>query len=226
MNLKMRVKRVCNALWHLRPCNDIYMFHHVTTTPTVELSLMLDTQAFCRFLDKCRRVVPLEQLLEEQTGSGLCALTFDDGLEDVYTVAYPILKERGLPFTVFVTSGFVDKPGYLTREQLLRLAMDPLCTIGSHGTAHRLLPEIGEEAQREEIFQSKQQLEALIGREVGIYAYSHGAYTGEILELMPQAGYRYACVVAGRPVSRPFYKGKYAYPRHSVEEATREMFGI
>ena len=39
------------------------------------------------------------------------AITFDDGFENNYAVAYPILRERNIPFTVFVTTGLVGSPG-------------------------------------------------------------------------------------------------------------------
>lgn len=35
-------------------------------------------------------------------------VTFDDGYRDNYTLAYPLLKRLGVPFTVYVTSGFID----------------------------------------------------------------------------------------------------------------------
>ena len=35
-------------------------------------------------------------------------LTFDDGYRDNYTLAYPMLKRLGVPFTVYVTTGFID----------------------------------------------------------------------------------------------------------------------
>lgn len=35
-------------------------------------------------------------------------ITFDDGYADVYTRAYPLLRGEGVPFTVYVTTGFLD----------------------------------------------------------------------------------------------------------------------
>ena len=226
MKAKMEVKRVLNKLWHLGPCSDIYMFHHVTAQPGRLLSLPLETEAFLRFLDRPYRYAPLTRVMEDKSYPGLAAITFDDGLLDAYTIAYPALKERNIPFTLFVSSAFVGKPGYLNKEQLLELAADPLCTVGAHGTRHRVLTQVGEDERREEIFESKDTLQQLLGKKVDIYAYSNGRYDEEILTMMREAGYKAACAVAGRPLNKQFDLGPYAYPRLSVEEATREMFRL
>ena len=86
---KANIKRVLNVFWHLEPTSDIYMFHHVTTRPEKLLSLTLETDAFLRFLDRPRTYASLAQTMEDKDYPGLCAITFDDGLQDAYTVAYP-----------------------------------------------------------------------------------------------------------------------------------------
>ena len=226
MQAKMEVKRVLNKLWHLGPCSDIYMFHHVTAQPEKLLSLTLETEAFLRFLDRPHTYAPLTKVMEDKSYPGLAAITFDDGLLDAYTIAYPALKTRNIPFTLFVSSAFVGEPGYLTKGQLLELAADPLCTVGAHGTRHRFLTQVGDKERREEIFESKDALQQLLGKNVDIYAYSNGCYDEEILAMMREAGYKAACAVAGRPLNKQFDLGPYAYPRLSVEEATREMFRL
>ena len=164
MNPKMEVKRVLNKVWHLGPCSDIFMFHHVTTAPERELSLMLETTAFLRFLDRPYAYASLEEVMADKAYSRKAAITFDDGLVDAYTIGYPALKERNIPFTLFVLSRKVGQPGYLDRGMLQELAADPLCTIGVHGTEHRVLTQVGEEARREEICESKNELEQMLGR--------------------------------------------------------------
>lgn len=226
MNPKMEVKRVLNGLWHLGPCSDIYMFHHVTTSPVRDLSLKLETDAFLRFLDRPHNYASLEQVMEDKSYGAKAAMTFDDGLLDAYTIAYPAMKERNIPFTLFVTSRWVGREGYLSLAQLRELHLDPLCTIGVHGTEHRVLTRATEAERREEIFSSKDELEQMLGDKCEIFAYSHGSYDPGVLELMRQAGYKAACAVAGRPLNKRFDLGPYAYPRQSVEEATREMFRL
>ena len=49
------------------------------------------------------------------------ALTFDDGFANNYTVAFPLLKRYGVPFTIFLTTGLIDRPGaQLWTERLKR----------------------------------------------------------------------------------------------------------
>ena len=99
------------------------------------------------------RVVPLDtalDALDSGDDSPAVVLTFDDGFDDVYTTAYPLLREAGLPFTLYVTTAYLggtmhwpgstsQHPGpALTWEQLEELAVDPLVTIGNHTHTHAL----------------------------------------------------------------------------------------
>ena len=168
----------------------------------------------------------MDTLTEDKTYPRKAAITFDDGLEDTFTIAYPILRQRQIPFTVFVLSHMVGQDGYLSAEQLKKMRRDPLVTIGVHGSRHRILTECTPEEQAEEIFASKQVLEKLLGQKCDLFAYSHGQYDENIQKLTAFAGYRKAFAVAGRPLNAHFDKGAYAYPRMSVEADTKAMFGL
>ena len=49
-------------------------------------------------------------------------LTFDDGYDDVYEHAFPLLMQRGMVGTFFITTDFVERPGYVTWDQIIEMA--------------------------------------------------------------------------------------------------------
>jgi peptidoglycan/xylan/chitin deacetylase (PgdA/CDA1 family) len=66
------------------------------------------------FLAKHRPVVPLSQMINmlqrgEAPAPGTVAITFDDGYLDTLTIAAPVLKRYGLPATLFLPTGYIDR---------------------------------------------------------------------------------------------------------------------
>lgn len=86
--------------------------------------------------------------LERGDSSPSVVLTFDDGFGDVYDHAWPILRSRTLPFTLYLTTAYVGGtmhwdgstakavgPG-LTWRQLGEMVESGLCTVGNHTHTH------------------------------------------------------------------------------------------
>lgn len=84
----------------------------------------ISTQLFERemqFVASHYKVVTLDKLLEHLDGQAtdtLLAITFDDGYQDNFTNAFPILQRHGLPCTIFLTTGSIDSREPLWFEQL------------------------------------------------------------------------------------------------------------
>ena len=101
-----------------RASGTVLTFHRVL--PLKDVSLAYDRhmvtsaeifEQLVRLLKQDCRVVELEELLHRPKGrfqKELVSLTFDDGWEDTYSVAFPILRSLGLPATVFVCSELTD----------------------------------------------------------------------------------------------------------------------
>jgi peptidoglycan/xylan/chitin deacetylase (PgdA/CDA1 family) len=121
-------------------------------------------------------------------------LTFDDGTEDALTVVLPALQRRGLKATFFITTGFVGKSGYLSWEGVRALANAGM-EIGSHGVHHSRLPEVPEESVRQELVQSKAELESHLESPIEIFAYPFNSTRRHLAKAVTGAGYRIA--VAG-----------------------------
>ena len=129
-----------------------------------------------------------------RTNHPFVCLTFDDGYQDNYDIAYPILKQMEVPFAIYVTTGFIDnripirwyrdeKLGINT-ESLKTLDADPLCTIGAHTVSHPKLDNLSPQEQQKEIEQSLQELESILGHPIHHFSYPHGAYNADTLKIV------------------------------------------
>jgi len=66
------------------------------------------------YLNKNFNFISIDHALESDTiFQNTCVLTFDDGYKSVLTHAYPILVEKNIPFTVYITTGPVEKGTFL-----------------------------------------------------------------------------------------------------------------
>jgi peptidoglycan/xylan/chitin deacetylase (PgdA/CDA1 family) len=81
----------------------------------------------------------------------------------------------------------------LTSEQAVRLADGDLIEIGAHTVTHPVLAALSVAEQRQEIQQSKVQLEAMLGHEVVSFAYPHGSSPPTTIATVGEAGFACAC---------------------------------
>ena len=174
------------------PSSAILIFHHISDNPPVcKSGCKLSYDKFTGLLEGFDNYATLTEVVEKPSERHI-AVTFDDGLKDVYEMAYPFLKERNIPFTVFIVTDFLDTEGYITTENLRELASDGLVTIGSHGVTHKNLNSLSAEDQKAELTESKRIIESIIGKPVNAFAFSHGQYNKDTLRLMNDYDYGFS----------------------------------
>ena len=148
-------------------------------------------------------------------------LTIDDALDNLYTEIYPICKENKVPFTAFISANLLDKPGYITTEQLIEMSQNSLVTIGSHGCSHIKLTDCEINAAYNEIISSKEKLECILKKKVDLIAYPNGAINKSILKLTKKAGYKYGFGVIPRKCNiLSKLLNKYSLPRYNLTDNT------
>jgi peptidoglycan/xylan/chitin deacetylase (PgdA/CDA1 family) len=79
---------------------------------------------FVRFIKRRLPVVPLAELVDGMLKNRLkpcCALTFDDGWEDNYRIAFPILDAHRVPFTIFLPTQMIGTTRRLPEERFWRV---------------------------------------------------------------------------------------------------------
>ena len=153
----------------------IYMFHSITDEETNTKEFCSNMHSFEKFIkNELIKNAPtkLSDLISNNTKRGF-AITFDDVFENVYTNAYPILKKYHIPFTIFVTTSLLDKPNYLSKQQLIEMASDELCTVGAHTVNHPRLRTCKDSYN--DIITSKYNLEKILDKNIEFFAYPFGS---------------------------------------------------
>ncbi len=154
-------------------------------------------------------------------------LTFDDGYEDFYQHAFPVLRQEDCPATVFVLPGLYGRTSefengavptrLLSREQIVEMAGFPGLNIGSHSLRHRRLPTLS----REELVTDLETAHTLLAADLGatyvpVLAYPYGHVTPEVVATTRSSPYQNAfTLLRGNwgPSTDPYLVPRFAISR-------------
>lgn len=156
------------------------------------------------------------------------AITIDDAFQSAYVHAYPLLKARGWPFTVFVSTGAEDEhlPDYMTWDELREMKSHG-ANFGDHTVnhAHLTFRKPGETDEswadrvRKDILGAQARLQAELGTQTNespkLFAYPYGEYDKDLAELVNGLGYVAFGQQAGA-IGEPL--DPRALPRFPIEE--------
>ena len=145
----------------------------------------------------------------EKLPSKPVCITFDDGYLDSYTIVYPMMKEFGYPWTLFLITDDVGKSyNRMTWEQLKEMADSGEVTIANHTLSHPKLHNLPTRAEKEnEIIGANKALKYHLGIDNLWFAYPYGDYDDEVIDICKKAGIKLAVTTdAGR-----VHVGRYPY---------------
>ncbi len=115
-------------------------------------------------------------------------LTFDDGWENQYKYAFPILKKYGVSAMFYVYTRPIGYKHFLTWEQLREMKHSGM-EIGSHTITHPFFKKSDEKSLRFEIIESKKVLEEKLSIPINHFAAPFGYSNEHIESIIKEAGY-------------------------------------
>lgn len=201
----------------------VLLFHEVAKD--CEPGRCLDPSRFTEMMDylKLRKfqALSLDDYREIRAGRKRAprrpvVITFDDGEQSVYSVSYPILKDRGFPAAVFLVSGFVGRTLYHVLEErsywdrrppdgrgtvwkfdmidwdeARQMARDGI-SFYAHSASHAPLVSLDADFLAEEVASPKRTIERETGRPVRYFAYPWGEFNEAVVASLKEAGYEAA----------------------------------
>lgn len=156
------------------------------------------------YLKQRSRVVRVSEMVMMSSPGRTVCVTFDDGLDNVRTNALGVLGELDLPAMIFAVSGNLGRiPAWempvghpdadvplMTGKHLKALPRSTI-EIGSHTVTHADLSALDISDVRREISESRLELEALLGTDIGMLSVPYGTFNADTLRVAREAGYEH-----------------------------------
>ncbi|MHB1927676.1 MAG: polysaccharide deacetylase family protein [Leptospirillum sp.] len=199
---------------------SILYYHRVA--PDLSPHVGVSPEIFFRQMGFLKKIglqgVSMEEGLKSRDIKNTCIITFDDGYLDNYEYAVPILDQFGFRATIFCVSAKLGKVTDWSVDPLwggvplmddgeIRELQGKGFEIGSHTRTHcdlgRLFREDPLQARRE-IFDSRTELEDILGRPVTAFCYPYGSLSPESVDWVREAGYTSARTVRRNRIGRMY----------------------
>jgi len=177
----------------------ILMYHHIGN-PVGNLadyqyyvSLTAFDEQMSYLADDAFTPVSLEQVQAALAGRAPLpphpvAITFDDGDQDNFDLAVPVLEKYHLTATFLIVTGWVGTPEHLTWDEIATMQQAGMY-FGAHTVTHPYLPFLTRSAADSEIQDSRATLEAHLGRPVAVFAFPYGHTSPGVTRLVQAAGF-------------------------------------
>ena len=132
-----------------------------------------------------------EELIENKNKRKIL-LTIDDGFSSFYKNAWPILKERKIPFILFVNTREVGSYNYMSWKEIKEISKEDFVEIGNHSHTHEYLVDEDDMIIKDDIQKSINIFNNKLGKNSNFFSYPFGEYSVSFKNIIKSLGFKYA----------------------------------
>ncbi|MFA6423217.1 MAG: polysaccharide deacetylase family protein [Patescibacteria group bacterium] len=177
----------------------ILMYHYIRNfndpNDKVGTNLSVSLQSFdsqMKYLkDNDYTSINFNDLITKNFPNKSVIITFDDGYNDAFTGAYPILKKYNLFGVFYIITNKIGSDGYVSWNDLKEMSQNKMI-IASHSLDHPNMINLEKEKIEKELIESKLALETNLNIKVTDFCYPSGKYSTANIEELKKTGYNSA----------------------------------
>ena len=133
-----------------------------------------------------------EKMIKNNIDKNYILLTIDDAFQSFYLNAWPILKNKKIPFILFVNTREIGKYGYMTWDQIKEITTSNLVTIGNHSHSHEYLVDWKENQIKSDLETSIKIFKKELGYSPKIFSYPFGEYSNNLKKIVSDLNFKFA----------------------------------
>ena len=162
-----------------------------------------------------------ENVLQNNKLQRKILLTIDDGFLSFYKNAWPILKDKKIPFILFISTREVGAFNYMTWDQIKEISKEDFVEIGNHSHTHEYLADENNGLIKEDIAKSISIFKKKLGKNSDFFSYPFGEYSNNFKNIIKDFGFKYAFGQHSGVIDET--KDFYELPRYPINEKYGEI---
>ena len=175
----------------------VFMYHRFgeTTLPSTNTTIAQLDAHIAELTSGRYTVLPLPEIVAailegRDLPDRTVGLSVDDAFLSLYTEGWPRFRKAGLPLTLFVATGAIDRGyrNYMSWDRIRELAAAGV-TIGSQTDTHPHMPVLTPEANAAELARSNERFERELGMRPSLFAYPFGENSRAVRGVVERAGF-------------------------------------